>query len=165
MRVLPLAVAAMAAATMLLLTGVAHGGGAQPTVSASQLVKRFRAATGSRLLVDKRATYAGHYTALALPGSISNQGRYGRFTLYVVGAGNRAEDVTGLLADAHTGQLGKPGPSQIYWEGGRYLSGERYWLAKKQYGANVVLWWYGSRQKIDKAFQRLHVPLKSATAG
>ncbi len=162
MRAVPLA-ATLAVA--LALGGVAQAGPQEPVeLSASQVVSRFKGATGSKLLVDKRASYPGHFTALALPASISNQGRYGRFTVYVVGPRTRAEDVTGLLADAHTGLLGAPGPSKIYWESGRYLSGERYWLAKKQYGANIVLWWYGSERKIDKSFKRLHQPLRKAVA-
>jgi hypothetical protein len=161
-RVVPL-VAVLA--VVLAFAGAAQAGSRAPgELSASQVVARFKAATGSRLLVDKRSSYAGHYTALALAGSISNQGRYGRFTIYVVGPTSRAEDVSQLLADAHTGVLGAPGSSSIYWESGRYLSGERYWLAKKLYGANVVLWWYGTERKIDKAFKRLHLPLRRAVA-
>jgi len=129
------------------------------TVTASQVVARFKAATGSKLLVDKRSSYPGHYTALSLAPSISNQGKYGHFVLYVVGTANLADDVRKLLADGHTGVLGAPGPSSIYWESGRYLSGGTYWLAKKEYGANLVLWWYGFEKKVNAAFSRLHKPL------
>lgn len=128
-------------------------------LSASQAVARFKAATGAKLLVDARASYPGHYTALTLAPSISNQGKYGRFTLYVVAPGDVSADVRRLLADAHTGVLGQPGPSNIFWEQGRYLTGGTYWLAKKQYGANLVLWWYGTEKRVNPAFTRLHRPL------
>lgn len=135
-----------------------------PALSASEVIARFKASTGETLLVDRRASYPGHYTALALPGSMGNHARYGRFTLYVVGSTNRDEEVADLLADGHTGLLGTPGPSQIYWESGRDLSGGRYWLAKKRYGANVVLWWFGSERRVDRAFRRLHVQLLQKVA-
>lgn len=125
-------------------------------LTAPQVVDRFKAATGAKLLVDKGSSYPGHYTALSLPPSITNQGRYGRFTLYVVGPATTAADLTQLLADGHTGVLGTPGASGIYWESGRYLSGGTYWLAKKQYGGNLVLWRWGATQKVDPAFARLH---------
>jgi len=126
------------------------------SLTTSQVVDRFKAATGAKLLVDKGSSSPGHYTALSLPPSITNQGRYGRFTLYVVGTTTTADDVTQLLADGHTGVLGTPGASGIHWESGRYLSGGTFWLAKKQYGANLVLWRWGSSQKVDLAFSRLH---------
>ena len=46
-----------------------------------------------------------------------------------------------MLTDPHTGELGTPGAGNIYWEKGRTMSGTEVWLAKRQYGANVVLWW------------------------
>ena len=61
--------------------------------------------------------------------------------------------------------LGTPGASRIYWESGRYLTGGTYWLAKKQYGANLVLWWFGTRQKADAAFSRIHKPLLANVVG
>ena len=69
-----------------------------------------------------------------------------------------------LLADGHTGLLGTPGPANIYWESGRYLGGSTFWLAKKQYGANLVLWWYGDQKKVNLAFSRLHKPLFAKVA-
>ena len=129
----------------------------------AQVVARFRAATGGKLLVDPRANYPGHYTALSVAQSISNIGKFGRFTIYVVVPGDE-EDVNRLLADGHTGVLGTPGPSTIYWEPGSTMQGDRYWLAKKRYG-NLVLWWFGSAKKIDRTFQRLHHALLGMTAG
>ena len=98
----------------LLGTGVAGSAGSTP----AQVVARFKALTHTTLTVDRRSSYAGHYTALGVPQSISNIGRYGRFTIFVVTSGSE-EDVHSLLGDAHTGELGTPGPSAIYWEHGR----------------------------------------------
>jgi hypothetical protein len=155
---------ALLAALVALAVAVAPASGAT-ALTASQVIARFKAATGTTLLVDKRSSYPGHYTALSLAPSISNQARYGRFTLYVVGLSTTADDVTKLLADGHTGALGTPGASSIYWESGRYLTGGTYWLAKKQYGANLVLWWFGSKQKVDAAFSRIHKPLLTKVVG
>lgn len=146
---------ALLAALVASAVAVAPASGAT-ALTASQAVARFKAATGAKLLVDKRTSYPGHYTALTLSPSISNQAKYGRFTLYVVGSRDIAGDVTKLLSNVHTGVLDKPGLSSIYWEQGQYLTGSTYWLAKKQYGANLVLWWYGSEKKINPAFTRLH---------
>lgn len=148
-----------------LAVAAAPAPGATPAVSASQVVARFKATSGATLLVDKRSSYPGHYTALSLSPSIANQAKYGRFTLFVVGPAMLADDVRKLLADGHTGVLGVPGPSNIYWESGRYLSGGTYWLAKKQYGTNLVLWWYGAQKQVDRAFSRLHAPLSTRVAG
>lgn len=152
----------------LAVAGIAQaadgGRGDSQAITAAQLVKRFKAATGSTLRVDRRASYPGHYTALALAGSIANQGRYGRFVVFVVGPKTQAADVTDLLADGHTGVLGTPGPSTIYWESGSTIGGEQFWLAKKSYGANVVLWWYGSTRKIDRTFKRVHLALRRAVS-
>jgi hypothetical protein len=152
------------AALVALAVAVAPASGAT-ALTASQVIARFKAATGSTLLVDKRSSYPGHYTALSLSPSITNQGRYGRFTLYVVGPSTTADDVTKLLADGHTGVIGTPGPSSIYWESGQYLGGGTFWLAKKKYGVNLVLWWFGSKQKVDAAFTRIHKPLLTKVVG
>jgi hypothetical protein len=154
-------------ALMALLIGLAaadaHASATTP-LSSSQVVARFKKATGATLLIDRGSSYPGHYSALSLPPSITNQGRYGHFIVYVVGPASTSTDVTQLLADGHTGILGTPGASRIYWEHGRYLTGGSYWLAKKQYGANLVLWWYGTEQKADASFTRVHKPL-AALAG
>jgi hypothetical protein len=154
---------ALLAALVAFAVAVAPASGAT-ALTASQTVARFKAATGSKLAIDRAASYAGHYTALSLSPSISNQARYGRFLLFVVGPGDTAADVQKLLADGHTGVLGAPGPSSIYWEKGRYLGGGSYWLAKKQYGPNLVLWWYGADKKVNAAFTRLHKPLLTRVA-
>jgi hypothetical protein len=143
-----------------LLAGLAAGAvsGARAGLTPAGLVAGFKARTGTTLVVDKRASYSGHYVALGAPQSISNLGRYGRFTVWVVTSGEEG-DARQLLADAHTGELGVPGAASIYWEHGSTMSGEPYWLAKKRYGSNVVLWWYGSDRHVDAAFRRLHRPL------
>ena len=44
------------------------------------------------------------------------------------------------------------------------MNGSAYWLAKKRYGADVVLYWYGSKQQIEASFQRSHRPLRAIAA-
>jgi hypothetical protein len=136
---------------------------APTTVAPAQVIAKFKASTGVKLLVDTRANYPGHYTALGVAQSISNIGRFGKFTIFVVTSGQE-EDVTRLLADVHTGVPGAPGPSMIYWQSGSTIGGDQYWLAKKRY-ANLVLWWYGTAKKIDPAFKRLHRALLAMTTG
>ncbi len=135
--------------------------------STSQVIARFSAATGEKLRVNPKLGYPGHYVALDLGApSISKKARYGVFTIYVVTASDPTTDATDLLADAHTGTLGAPGAAAIFWESGSTLTGEHYWLAKKRYGANVVLTWIGTddARKTEASFTRLHralLPLAS----
>jgi hypothetical protein len=127
--------------------------------SQGQVVARFAAATGEKLRVNPKLGYPGHYVALGLgTPSIVQKARYGVFTVYVVTGGDVTTEVNGLLADSHTGTLGTPGPAAIYWEAGTTLTGEHYWLAKKRYGANIVLTWIGTRdaRKTEPSFTRLH---------
>jgi hypothetical protein len=163
-------IATLAAAAIL--AGLAAGAAASASTAASpsttmltpaQLVARFKAKTKTVLVPDRRSSYPGHYAAFTLPQSISNIGRYGRFTIWVVTSGS-AEDLVELLVDPHTGELGAPGAASIFWEHGSTLGGSEYWLAKKRYGANVVLWWYGNEHRVDAAFGRLHRPLLVITA-
>jgi len=133
------------------------------TLTQAGVISAFAARTGARLIADRRASYPGHYAALSVPRSISNIGRYGHFTIWVVTSG-RDEDVDALLANPHTGQLGTPGPAAIYWEHGTTIDGSSYWLAKKRYGSNLVLWWYGSAHKTDLSFRRLHRALTAIAA-
>jgi hypothetical protein len=157
-------VAALALACVLPLA-VAHAA-PQAGITAAQLTKSFRQTTGDKLLVNRPLSYAGHYKAydLGVP-TIAKKGKYGTFTIYVVAGGDVESDVQELLADARSGELGTPGPSNIYWEPGSTVFGDQYWLAKKRYGANVVLWWTseGPTKKIDKTFKRLHAALLRAT--
>ena len=132
-----------------------------------QVTTRFKQATGERLVADRKSSYPGHYTALDLgTPSIADKARYGTFTVYVVAGGDVEADVTDLLADGHTGVLGAPGAGGIYWESGRTIYGDRFWLAKRRYGANVVLWWIGEKpvRKTDVTWTRLHRALVRVTS-
>jgi hypothetical protein len=147
-----------------LATAAAGAALSQGPPTPGQVVTGFKARTGATLLVDRRSSYPGHYTALAVPQSISNIGRYGRFTIWVVTSGD-VTDVSDLLSDPHTGQLGTPAAASIYWEHGRTVGGAEYWLAKKRYGTSIVLWWYGTSRKVDARFTRLHRALLAIAAG
>ncbi len=128
----------------------------QVALTQAQVIKRFEAATGKRLVVDTRSGNAGHYSALRLAKSVSNAALYGDFTLWVVAPGTLEDDIARLLTNVHTGLLGAPGAAGIYWEQGTYLGGQTYWLGKKRYGANLVVWRYGAEPKVDPSFKRLH---------
>jgi len=144
----------------LLLPALVHAAG--PSVTTWQVSTRFRHATGDKLVANRKSSYPGHYTALDLGApTIAKQGRYGTFTVYVVTGVDVEADVTDLLADGHTGVLGAPATGSIYWESGRTIYGDRYWLAKRRYGRNVVVWWFGSTpvKKTDATFRRLHAAL------
>ena len=135
-------------------------------ISASQLKTRFKQTTGAKLVVNRRSTYPGHYVAFDLGApSIANKARYGTFTVYLVTGPDVEAETTDLLADGHTGVLGTPGPGNIYWEFGKTVYGDAFWLAKHRYGANVVLWWIGEKpvKKTDATFRRLHTALTKAT--
>ncbi|MFN0154399.1 MAG: hypothetical protein ACKVUT_08470 [Gaiella sp.] len=124
---------------------------------ASQAVaSRFHAATGVRVRPDQRLAYPGHWVALTALPSQANLGRFGTFTLYVLNGDDAATDLHDLLADGHTGRLGAPGPGNIHWESAPLISGGTAWLAKKRYGANVVLWRYGTEKRMDRSFRELH---------
>jgi hypothetical protein len=135
-------------------------------ITAAQLTSRFKQATGDKLLLNRKISYAGHYKAydLGVP-SIAKKAKYGTFTIHLVTGADVEAEVEDLLADGHTGMLGTPGPSNIYWEQGSSIYGDKYWLAKKRYGANVVLWWIGEKpvKKIDRTFKRLHAALLKVT--
>ena len=156
-------VASIAIVVALPVFSAAVSASAGSTLSPSQVVSRFKAQTGTTLAVDKRSSYPGHYAALGVPQSISNIGRYGRFTIWVVTSGDE-EDVRQLLVDPHTGELGTPGPASIYWEHGTTIGGTPFWLGKKRYGSGIVLWWYGSERRVDATFKRLHRALTTVTA-
>ena len=153
----------------LALTGVAAAGvkhAASSTVTGRQLTTGFRKATGDRLVVNTKKGYKGHWAAYDFGfESIATKTRYGTFTVYLVTSADVEADVTDLLADGHTGRLGTPGPGNIYWEQGRTIYGDPFWLAKRRYGQNVVLWWIGSKpvKKTDATFHRLHVALTAVT--
>ena len=99
---------AVGVAILALAAGGARASEPRPLTS-SQVILRFKVATKAKLLADKASAYPGHYVALSLPPSITNQAQYGRFILYVVGPATTAADIEQLLADGHTGVLGTPG--------------------------------------------------------
>ena len=139
---------------------------AAPTTSASQLTKRFKTATGEKLVPSKTLSYAGHYRAydLGVP-TAAKKARWGTFTVYLVTGSSVDAEVTDLLADAHTGALGTPAAGNVYWEQGVSIFGTTYWMAKRRYGQNVVLAWTNAsgQKKTDATWKRLHGALTKAT--
>jgi hypothetical protein len=131
-----------------------------------QLTTSFKRTTGQKLLVNKLKSTPGSYVAydLGTP-SISSRAKWGTFTIYVVTAADAATQVTKLLSDTHTGMLGTPTAAKIYWEQGSTLQGTPFWMAKRQYGTNVVVQWIGSQpvKKTDASWKRLHTALMAAT--
>lgn len=153
------------AAAMALLVALGAGGasgGADTFVTVKQAQTRFKAASGGYPLVrDPKASAVGRYVALDLGvETISKQVKFGRFVLFLVVQRAARAQVDDLLADTHTGRLGRPDARGIHWERGLTLDGQAYWLAKKRYGANLVLWWYGPAvKKTDRAFANLNAIL------
>jgi hypothetical protein len=136
-------------------------------ITAAKLTASFKRSTGDKLVPNKNFSYPGHYKAYdAGVATIAKKGKYGTFTVYLVTGADVEAEVTSLLGDAHTGVLGTPGPGKIYWESGTTVYGDRFWMAKKRYGGNVVLSWIGSKpvKKTDKTFKRLHLALTKATS-
>jgi hypothetical protein len=158
-----------AAVLVVLLAFSVTAAAAQPStqsVTATKLKTTFKAMTGDKLVPNTKFAYPGHYVAFdAGPQSIARKAKYGTFTVYLVTGADVEADVTYLLADARTGVLGTAGPGKIYWESGTTLYGDKYWLAKRRYGANVVLHWTGSNpvKKTTRSFKRLHAVLAKAS--
>ena len=151
--------AAMLSGIALIALGPARAATATPALTQAQVVKRFETATGR-----KPVAWPGHPGALRLPKSATNLAFYGDFVLWVVAPDAREANIQRLLSSGQTGELGTPGAAGIYWEQGSYLGGEPYWLGKKLYGANVVLWRYGTAAKVDRSFSRLHKVLLKVVA-
>lgn len=161
----PLAAAVALTLALSVATTVASASSASG-ITAAQLTTRFKQSTGDKLVVNKKFSYAGHYKAFDVGvATIAKKGKYGTFTIYLVTGADLETEITDLLADGHTGVLGTPGAGNIYWEHGTSIYGDEYWLAKRRYGENVVLWWTGSKpvKKTDKTFKRLHTALTRAT--
>jgi hypothetical protein len=157
--------AAVAAVALALVAATALAQPSATSVTAAQLTSTFKRTTGDKLVVNRKMSFPGHYKAFDVgPISIARKGKYGQFTVYLV-TGDVETEVTDLLGDSRTGMLGTPGPGGIYWEEGTTLYGDHYWMAKRRYGANVVLWWIGSNpvKKTDASFKRLHKTLTAAT--
>jgi hypothetical protein len=154
------------ALVLALTAGVALAHPSAPSVSAAQLKTRFKASTGDKLVVNRNMSYAGHYVAFDVgPPSIASKGKYGTFAVYLVTGPDLETEVKDLLADSHTGVLGAPSAGNIHWEQGTSIHGDRYWMAKRRYGSNVVLTWIGvnaARKATDRSFKRLHTALTRA---
>jgi hypothetical protein len=136
------------------------------TTSAAQLTARFKTATGQKLVLNRTASYAGHYRAYDLGvQSVATRARWGTFTVYLLTAADVDADMTRLLSDSRTGALGAPTAGGIYWEQGATLQGQVYWQAKRRYGQNVVVTWIGmsATKKTDASWKRLHTALTKAT--
>jgi hypothetical protein len=161
-------IAAVVGLVLVLAVGAGPATAEQSSaVTPAQLVQRFRQATGDRLVLDKVISEAGHYQAYDYGHpSIAKKAKYGTFIVYVVTGADVEAEVRSLLIDAHTGQLGTPGPGRIYWESGTTIHGDRYWMAKRRYGENVVLEWMTESRvrKTDRTFKALHKALTKATA-
>jgi hypothetical protein len=157
---------AAAALAVLLVTAASVALAQAPAnVTAAQLTASFKKSTGDKLVLNKKMSYPGHYRAYDVGAvSIARKAKYGTFTVYLVTGSDLEAEVKDLLADGHTGALGTPGAANIYWESGKTIYGDQYWMAKKRYGGNVVLWWIGSKpvKKTDKTFKRLHTALLKA---
>jgi len=160
----------LAAALLVLLVvpaTAALAASSSPTVTAAQLKASFKRSTGDKLLVNRKSSYPGHYVAFDVgAASIAKKAKYGTFTIYLITGAEVDAEVTDLLADGHTGVLGSPSAGNIYWEYGKTLYGDPYWMAKRRYGQNVVLWWIGSKpvKKTDRTFKQLHKTLAKATS-
>ena len=160
----------LAAVLLVLFAVSATAALAQPSatsVTAAQLQQKFRKSTGDKLVVNRKTSYAGHYVAFDVgAASIARKAKYGTFTVYLITGTDVEAEVNDLLADGHTGVLGTPSAGNIYWEYGKTVYGDTYWMAKRRYGSNVVLWWIGSKpvKKTDRTFKRLHTTLTKATS-
>jgi hypothetical protein len=138
---------------------------AAPSTTALQLTKRFKAATGEKLVRNSLLSSPGRYVAYDLGvQTITRKARWGTFTVYLVTSPDVETVVTDLLEDKR-GQLGTASAGNIYWESGVTLQGVTYWQAKRRYGTNVVLKWIGSSnaKKTDASWKRLHLALTKAT--
>ncbi len=156
----------IAIATAVSASLAAGASGAPSTVTVAQLKSGFKKATGQTLVVDRVASTAGHYTAFNLGvQTTTKRARYGTFTIYLVTGGDVAADVNRLLTDPHTGELVAPAAGGIYWEKDSTMSGTDIWMAKRPYGANVVIWWTTTSpaRKTDRTWTVLHKALTSVT--
>jgi hypothetical protein len=151
-------------AALFAVTVVAAAQGAPTTtVTPAQLKSGFKKATGQKLVVDRGRSSTGRYTAFNLGVQTkTRQDRYGTFTIYLVTSADAASDVESLLRDPHTGEVGTPAPGGIYWEQDVTMTGQQVWMAKHQYGPNLVLWWTSTNptKKTDRTYATLNKALK-----
>ena len=156
----------VAVAAALAASLAAGASGAPSTVTVAQLKSGFKKATGQALVVDRERSNPGHYTAFNLGvQTMTKRARYGTFTIYLVSGSDVTGDVQGLLTNPHTGQLDPPAAGGIYWEKDSTMTGTDIWMAKRPYGANVVIWWTTTSpvRKTDRTWTVLHKALTSVT--
>ncbi len=161
MRQLVYLAAMIALAAVLTTSSVAAS-----STTASQLTKRFKTATGEKLVRNTQASWAGHYVAYDLGVQTpAKKAKWGTFTVQLVTGADLEAEVLDLLKNTRTGTLDTPTSAGIYWEANTSIYGQQYWTAKKRYGQNVVLKWVGPSglKKLDAAWKRLHAAMLKAT--
>jgi hypothetical protein len=154
------------AAMLMLAATMTTTSVAAPSTTASQLTKRFKTATGEKLVRNSQISAPGRYVAYDLGvQTTAKKAKWGTFTLFLVTAGDVTTEATNLLKNTRTGVLDAPAAGGIYWESGTSVFGGQYWQAKKRYGANVVVKWIGpsGAKKLDAAWKRLHAALLKST--
>ena len=142
---------------------------AAPSTTAAQLTKRFKAATGDKLVRNTQLSSPGRYVVydLGVP-TTAKKAKYGTFSIYLITSPDVDTTATDLLKNTRTGMLDPVSAGGIYWESGTSIYGQQYWQAKKRYGKNgknVVVKWIGSSpmKKTDITWKRLHTALLKAT--
>jgi predicted proteasome-type protease len=139
---------------------------AAPSTTASQLTKRFKTATGEKLVRNAQISYAGHYVAydLGVP-TPAKKAEWGTFSVHLITGADVETEATDLLKNSRTGTLGQPTSAGIYWEAGTSIYGQPYFQAKKRYGQNVVLKWISpsGKKKLDASWKRIHTALTKST--
>jgi hypothetical protein len=139
---------------------------ASPNTTSLQLTKRFKAATGEKLVRNKLVSSPGHYVGydLGVP-TTAKKAKWGTFTVFLVTGADVEADVESLLKNTRTGVLDPASAGGIHWESGSSVFGGAYWQAKKRYGKNVVVKWIGSSsaKKTEPSWKRLHAALLKST--
>ena len=139
----------------------AAGRTAATPLTAARVLALFKAQTGAKL---SRSTLAAPTAGTTRRSCCRSRSRISAVTGTSRSGSSRSgdqQDVHDLLSDVHTGVLGTHDSSGIYWERASNVYGQTSWLAKKQFGAQIVLWWYGSARKADATFVRLQRVLLS----
>jgi hypothetical protein len=153
-------------ALLVVVAMTASASVASSSTSASQLTKRFKTATGQKLVRNPQLSYAGHYVTydLGVP-TAAKKAVWGTFSVHLVTGADVETEVTNLLKNSRTGTLGQPTSAGIYWEAGTTIYGDPFFQAKKRYGQNVVLKWIGpsGKKKLDASWKRIHAALTKAT--
>ncbi len=156
--------ASLAVVFAIALIGAACGAGGddadgrtRTAFTASEVAGHFRQETGLRLRKSPGGDEALAQLGFGLDPAPALVRRYGIFSVYVVGPGNR-EALASLLADKATGKPLEMDGRGIRWERD---SLSRTWVAHKVYGENVVLVWFSEskRPRTDERWARLDAAL------